>query len=166
MNTSQAQQITDLTSYTAVTGKRFRLTKDELARDLTRDDALAERLAESRGGPKSTLKGEHIQSRKQTQQKGPRPSTSRKGNISLTLRPQAGIDSDFFERIPSEDITLVLDEKWYGMFDRLAEHPYEGDVQRLLQHILDFGIGEVGVMMKFKEDIETYERPVRHSTGI
>ena len=166
-----SEEITDIASYKRITGaKRFKRTASEMNRGLSPEEALQERLTtEQDDGPNSKKIGDNVpkaQDRDKHNTKGPRPSTSRKGNITLRLRPEAGVDKGFFERVPSGAVDLVLDEGWYGFFDRLAEHPYDGDVQKLMQHILDFGIGEVGTRMQFAEDIEEYERPVRHSTSI
>jgi len=162
MNSQQAKEITDLASYKRVTGaKRFKRTADEMTRGLSPEKALQERINAARGGPNHTQKDDSSPdraSRKQNTQKGPRPSTSRKGNMSLKLRPQAGVDSNYFERVPKSEIQVILDEKWYGWFDGLLDHPYYGNHEKLLEHILNLGIGEVLTTMHTEADVNEDSR--------
>jgi len=150
-----AAQIHDIESYKAVTGeKRFRRTKEEISLGLSPEEALQSRL---RGGPQNfqndgTSPKANIRETKTT--KGPRPSTSRKSDIIIRIRPAAGTDADYFEDLPDTEIEIVEDEKFYSWLDVRLKAPYDGDVQRLLRDILDLGIGEVITKKHFPEDLE------------
>lgn len=158
MSKQQAEEITDLASYKAVTGaKRFKRTKDEMERRLTPEEALQERLDLFRGGPQSKQKddGEQVvQGRNQTRSKGPRPSTSRKGDIVIRIRPAAGVDPEYFEQLSGHELEIVLNEKWYSWVDNKLTVPYDGDERRLLKHILELGLGEVIVTINQEDDFD------------
>ncbi|MCV0439843.1 MAG: hypothetical protein K5880_14575 [Hydrogenophaga sp.] len=161
MSKQQAEVITDLASYKEVTGaKRFKRTKDEMERRLTPEEALQERLAMFRRGPKSEKRDEseqQVQPRRQIQSKGPRrPSTSRKGDIVIRIRPKAGVDPEYFEQLGGQDVEVVMDEKWYSWVDTKLNCPYNGDVRRILSHIVQLGLGEVITTFNFEEDFQDH----------
>jgi hypothetical protein len=148
------EKITDLESYKRITGaKRFKRTKEEMDLGLSPEDALQRRLEQERGGPKSNLNGESNKSRETKPNRTPRPSTSKRGDITIRIRPQAGIDSDYFEFVPDEPIEIVLDEKWFSWYHTRGEMPYAGNIQLLLEDILNLGIGEVATQKNFPDDI-------------
>lgn len=158
MSKQQAEVITDLDSYKEVTGaKRFRRTKDEKGRGLSPEEALQERLALFRGGPKNNQRDDRereVQGRRQNTSKGPRPSTSRKGDIVIRIRPQAGVDPEYFEKLSGRELEVVMKESWYSWVDNKLEVPYNGDDQRLLKHILELGLGEVITTLNQEEDFD------------
>ena len=160
MSKQQAEEITDLASYKAVTGaRRFRRTKDEKGRGLSPEEALQERLALFRGEPKSEKRDESDQSsqpRRQAKSKGSRPSTSRKGDIVIRIRPQAGVDPEYFEKLSGRELEVVMKESWYGWVDTKLEVPYNGDDQRLMKHVLELGLGEVIVTINQEDDFDDH----------
>lgn len=150
MNPEQAAQIHDIASYKEVMGaKRFKRTKEEMALGLTSEEALEARLNEANNLPTGACGSRDIRP-------SPRASTSRAGDITIKIRPQAGVDSDYFKRLPNGPVELVLDEKWFSWFDTKLNVPYNGDSTQLLQHILDLGIGEVITQIHSTDDIEEY----------
>jgi len=142
----QATQIHDLESYTTITGaKRFKRTKAEMDAGYSPEEALQKRLQELSGNePRPT-------SIKETSKRATK-------NGDLTIRPMKGVSPDYFEHVPGSPIQVTLDDKWYGWFDTLANGPYQGDVNKLIQHILDMGIGEVITKIHFPGDIVEYEK--------
>jgi hypothetical protein len=129
----------DVKSYCEQTGaKRFKRTKDEMARGLSPQEALDERL------------------RNQSRETNTRASTSRKGDIVIRIRPAAGVDSDYFEKIPQQESEIVLDEQWYAWLDTKLDVPYDGDTKRLMTDIMTFGMGEVISKMQFASDLENH----------
>lgn len=155
MSKQQAEEITDLASYKAVTGaRRFKRTKDEMERGLTPEEALQERLDLFRGGRKVNKKTTANDKFKVVLKHGPRPSTSRKGDIVIRIRPQAGVDPEYFERLSGRELEVVLNEKWYGWVDTKLEVPYNGDDLRLMKHVLELGLGEVIVTLNQEDDFD------------
>lgn len=157
----QAAQITDLESYKVVTGaKRFKRTKEEMLLGLTPEQGLERRLTMARGEQvPEALKRGIAQAKAGQLNDGPtslRASTSRSGDI--VIRPAAGTDSDYFQRVPQEPVEIVLDQQWYAWFDSLAESPFQGDVGKLLRFILDQGIGEVLTKFQYITDVEAFEK--------
>lgn len=149
----QATQIHDLESYTAVTGaKRFKRTAAEMEAGYSPEEALKRRLGEINGTtvvldpPIGTIVADPPKNRK---------------NGTITIVSQKGVSSDFFNHVPGSPIEVRLDAQWYGWFDTLLNGPYEGNVQKLMQHIMDFGIGVALTRFHFPADIEEFERPVR-----
>jgi len=162
----QAGLIKDIASYKTVTGaQRFKRTKEEMNAGLSPEDALTLRIKMALGEevPEALKRG--IEQAKAGQlNDGPkslRASTSRQGDIALQLRPAAKTPSDYFEFVPGESVELVLEESWYAWFDTLAGGPFEGNTTKLLQYILNMGIGTVITKIHFPADIEEHERPVR-----
>jgi len=149
LTAEQAALITDLESYKAVTGaKRFKRTKEHMDLGLTPQEALQRELEIARGetpaAPKVAAK--------------PRAMGNTKGDITLRLRPQAGTDADYFEHVPSVPVEIILDEKWYMWFDTLVLSPFQGDVVKTLQCILDKGIGTVLTQFHVVADVEEYDK--------
>jgi hypothetical protein len=148
ISSHQATLIHDIASYKEVMGaKRFKRTKEEMAMGLTAEKALELRLREANDLPAGAVGSRPT----------PRASTSRKGDITIKIRPAAGVESSYFERLPNGPVEIVLDEKWYGWFGTLLDSPYDGDNTKLLNHILDLGIGEALTRFHFPKDIEDYE---------
>lgn len=146
----QAAKIYDLESYKEVTGaKRFKRTKEDMALGLTPEEALQKRLKELKGEPQSNIKGE-TNTRRHEQNKGSR----RSGEIIVRITPSPNVSSEYFEHCPRGEIKLSLDEKWYGWFDTQVSGPYEGNITKLLQDILDRGIGELVTHVHFPADVE------------
>ena len=132
-----------------VTGTRFRLTKDEKDRKISREQALAERVDEYvRLGGSPTPKA--------PQKASSRISTSRHPGITIRLRPEAGVNPEYLEGLPS-NLEITLDDKWFGWLETRLEHPYGGDLNKLLKHVLDLGIGEVATNIHNEEDFGDYE---------
>jgi hypothetical protein len=161
----QAAQITDLESYKRITGfKRLKRTKEEMDSGLTPEEALKRRLAETLGEevPEALRRG-IAQAKAGQLNDGPKPraSASRKGDITLQIRPAAKTDADYFEHVPGKPVEIVLDQSWYSWFDTLSQTPFGGDTTKLLRFILEQGIGQVLTKFHFPEDIEEFERPVR-----
>lgn len=154
----QATQITDLDSYKTVTGaKRFKRTKEEMQSGLSPEEALQRRLAEVLGeaqdndGPALSGGGGAVIGERR----------SRKGDMTIRLRPAAKTDVDYFEHVPGKPVELVLDQSWYSWFDSLATGPFEGDATKLLRYILEQGIGQVLTTFHFPSDIVEHERAIR-----
>lgn len=147
ISSEQATQIHDITSYKEVMGaKRFKRTKEEMAMGLTPEKALELRLREANDLPVGAVGSRPT----------PRASTSWAGDITIRIRPEAGVSSDYFERLPNGPVEIILDEKWYSWFDNKTEAPYNGDSTTLIEHILNLGIGEVIAQIHSKEDMEEY----------
>lgn len=141
----QAAQIHDMDSYRAVTGaKRFKRTADEVAAGLSPEEALRRRLSSVSKSPDKS--GE----------KKVRASTSRKGDITIKIRPQAGVDPEYFEHLRAKPVEIVLDNKWYGWVHTKLEHPYEGNIEKLLLQILNLGLGEIIDKIHSEDDIKDY----------
>lgn len=159
MNKEQAAKIYDLETYKEVTGaKRFKRTKEEMDLGLSPEEALQRRL-ESLREQKLGNKDEspHMgRGRKQNPSKSSRrASTSRKGDIVVHIRPVAGVDPVFFEHLPEKnnDREIILDEKWYSWLDNKLDCPYYGDITKLLEHVLEMGMGEVITRYQLPEDL-------------
>lgn len=135
MNAHQARQITDLESYKEVTGaKRFKRTKDEVARGLSPEEALAERLAQF--GSETEISGNSAPEPKRTRR-------SSKGEIVLRIRPKRGVSLADYD-IPEGEFEIEEDQQFYTWLEELHTARY-GDHPRalLFQHLLDFGVGEL-----------------------
>ncbi|MCI0565328.1 MAG: hypothetical protein MN733_43235 [Nitrososphaera sp.] len=138
----QADLITDLETYKAVTGaKRFKRTQEEMAAGLEPEQALVRRLALARG------EVQKLEERRQ------RATTSRSGDI--VIRPAAGTDADYFEHVPVQPIECILDQNWYAWFDTLISGPFNGDANKLFTYILDLGIEEVLTKYHTIADVES-----------
>jgi hypothetical protein len=137
----QAPQIHDISSYKTVTGaKRFRRTKEESALGLSPEEALQGRLREANDLPAGAVGSvDNL----------PRP---RGGDIVIRIKPAAGVDRDYFERLPRKEIEIALDNSWYGWYDELTAARYDGKLKLLFQHMLDLGIGEVITTYPEKND--------------
>jgi hypothetical protein len=135
-------------------GTGFRLTKDEKGRNMSREEALAERVSifQAKQGNRPGLRTVEIIER---EGKSSRAARSRKGDILIRIRPQADVDPAYFAQLDGKQLEVVLDEKWYSWLDTKLEAPYNGDVQRLVSHILDLGLGEVITRIQTEKDIET-----------
>jgi len=148
ISSHQATLIHDIASYKEVMGaKRFKRTKEEMAMGLTAEKALELRLREANDLPAGAVGSRPT----------PRASTSRKGDITIKIRPAAGVESSYFERLPNGPVEIVLDEKFYSWLDNKLECPYNGDSTMILRHILNLGIGEVITQVNSEQDVQEYD---------
>lgn len=124
MSPEQASQISDLASYCQVTGqKRFKRTKEEMSLGLTPEQALKRRLSVIPAS-ESTVK-------------------EKSGNFTISIIPEVGVDADYFEHVTQKNLAIRLDNKWYAWYDELLAKRYDGDATKLIEDILNKGIGEV-----------------------
>jgi hypothetical protein len=142
------ENVRTLDDWQKVTGKRFRLYKDEKERGLNREQALTERIAAL-----TTNKTKTVSTKTEVATQPKRASRSRKGDILIRIRPESDVDSEFFSRLPKGQTEVVLDQKWYGWFNSKLDMPYDGNIEQLLRHVLDLGIGEVAGRYQFPEDL-------------
>ena len=142
----QAAQIHDFPSFQEVTGKRFKMFKGEKERNLSREDALRERIKQA-----ATHVGQTVG--RQYHDMLVADKAAHRGEIVIHIRPDVGVNSQYFENLPNGPVELRLDEKWFSWLDNRLIMPYDGDITRLLQHILDLGIGEVITQYNFPEDL-------------
>lgn len=166
MNAEQAQKIHDIESYIAVTGaKRFKRTKEEMSLGLSPEEALKRRIQQLETG----LSNESFKSLERglddakNGRTAPLRETSKHSTKSgdLIIRPEKGVSSDYFEHMPDTILEIRLDSQWYGWWDTLMSGPFDGNAQKLIQYIMNFGIGEVHTKFHFPADIAEYERPVK-----
>ena len=134
----------------ARTGKGFRMTKDQKERGLSREKAIAE----ATGGalPQSSLK---------VPMPKVKASRSRSGDIIIRVRPEAGIDSDYFEHLDQKEIEVVLPATFYSWFDTKAKMPYQGDLGLLITHLLMRGMHTIIPQFQFPEDLEDWKKKSR-----
>lgn len=141
------EDVKTIDDWKAAMGTGFRLTKDEKARGISREVALAERVASFQDTTPTQVA---------TKPKV-KASKSRKGDILIRIRPEAGVPTEYFEHLAGKQIEVVLDEKWFGWLDNKLDVPYNGDVGKLMKHMLDLGIGEVITLIHVEEDIKGHE---------
>lgn len=147
------EDVKTLDDWKAAMGTGFRLTKDEKARGIDREVALVERIATFQGiDDKTPTKSTQVVAKSTV-----KASKSRKGDILIRIRPEAGVPTEYFEHLAGKQIEVVLDEKWYGWLDNKLDVPYNGDIGRLMKHMLDLGIGEVITTINFEHDLEKHE---------
>jgi hypothetical protein len=149
----EIQDIKTLDDWKTVMGTNFRLTKDEKGRGLTREEALAERVTTFQQLDRDTPEPKP----KTTSKSTAKASRSRKGDILIRIRPRADVDADYFEHVTGSDVEVVLDEKWYSWVDTKLSQPYDGDVRRLLKHVLNLGLCEVITKINFEPDLKDHE---------
>ena len=153
MSKDQMAQISDIESWKRVMGaKRFKRTKEEMIIGLSPDEALQRRLGN--GLPPLDLPAN---GRLDVIMAKPRASSTRKGDITIRIRPAVGVDPDYFQRLPNGPVEIVLDEKFYSWLDNKLECPYNGDSKTLLRHILNLGIGEVITQVNSEQDVQEYD---------
>jgi len=153
--TLKPEDIKTLDDWQTVHGSRFRLYKDEKERGLSREEALEERVDRFRslGGASDKSSG------KPTRASTPKAATkkaskSRKGDILVRIRPEQGVDPDYFEHLAGSQVEVVLNERWYAWVDTKLNVPYDADVQRLVRHMLILGLGEVITKFQYPRDFE------------
>ena len=141
----QAKQIHDIESYKSVTGaKRFKRTKDEKARGLDPEEALLERVKDLPGNITAfDNEGKMIV---------PKARKTHGGEIVIRIKPPKKLDPEYLEHLTNKEIVIEQDDKFYGWLDTKLSAPYNGDVHKLFQHILDQGLGQVISMYHFEED--------------
>lgn len=124
--------------------KRFKRSAEEMSLGLSPDEAAQRRLDnnESPSNSEATPKP-----RKQS-----RAIPAKSGDI--TIRPEKGVEPEFLENVPNGVISISLDEKWYGWFDVLIQGPFEGDANKLMERVMDLGIGEAATRYHTPEDLD------------
>jgi hypothetical protein len=116
---------------------RFRRTKDEIARGLSPEQAMAERA-------RSTVSPTETPSKK-----------NKKGDITIHIRASKGVDPDYFEFVTDRVIEVEQDEHFYKWVDHLASKVYDEHGQaKLFTDILSNGIGKVLTTRQFTKDIK------------
>lgn len=147
LTAEQAKQITNLESYKVVTGaKRFKRTKADMDLGLTPEEALQQRINEALGVGVLPPYDKIVEANTPPEAQKtapPRAMASRKGDITIRIRPAAGTDADYFEHVPDKPIEIVLDQKWYLWFDTLANSVFQGDLGKVMTYIMDKGISYV-----------------------
>lgn len=129
-----AEKIYDIESYYRTTGaKRFKRTQKETQLGLSPEEALQRRLEQIKNNP-----GQH-------------PPIARKGNMTIKIKPQAGVD---FEHANQGELEVTMNQQWYNWLEEKLDTPYHGDLQRLIKHILHLGIGELVTRISFPRDFE------------
>lgn len=149
MNKDQATQIHDIESYKEITGaKRFKRTKEEMALGLSPQEALQERLkALQVGAVVETVQKKYRETARQH-------SNTSAGEITIKIRPAAGVPAEYFERIGNKIVTMELCDKAYGWLDTKLQSPYDNDIGRLMEDVIDKGLDEVITHMNFPEDLK------------
>jgi hypothetical protein len=151
----EIQDIKTLDDWKTAMGTGFRLTKDEKARGISREVALAERVKTFQQlGDDTPAKTKKTVEPKKSKAKA---SRSRKGDILIRIRPQADVDSDYFEHLTGKQVEVVMDEKFYSWVDTKLSIPYDGDERRLLRHVLNLGLCEVITSINFEPDLKDHE---------
>lgn len=131
--------------------KRFRRTKDEIERGLSPAQAKAERDA-FQAFTAADAQNEAVPLTKKEINKIIRRVT---GEIIVRIRPAKGVDSDYFEHLDGKVIVLEEDEHFYKWLDHLLDKVYnEHGPAKLVQDILDQGIGGVITTRQFTKDIK------------
>lgn len=143
----QAPQIHDLESYKTVTGaKRFKRTAEEMAMDLSPEQALKQRLAAFGSKPITNVLQAKADaaSYKPWDVQAARKSLKLDGNgeIIIRIRPAKGVSPDYFEHLPKAEILVVEDDKFYGWLDVMLSGRYTGTVNEFFAEVLDEGLGE------------------------
>jgi hypothetical protein len=147
----QALRIFDLESYKAVTGfQRFKRTKEEMALDISPEEALKRRLAAFQATPPfQTLVDAN--KRAQEQVKKVFTASAGSGEIVIRIRPAKGVDKDYLERLPKTEIVLEQDNFFYGRMDDKLAGLYDGETQQFFTDLIEGGMGELIDHPKFKE---------------
>lgn len=148
----QAAKIFDLESYKAVTGfKRLKRTKEEMAMDLSPEQALKRRLTafSSIQAPLQTLV--EANQKAQAEVKKAYSSSRGDGEVVIRIRPAKGVDKDYLERLPKGEIVVVQDNFFYGRMDDKLAGLYEGETEQFFADLIEGGMGELIDHPKFKE---------------
>lgn len=161
----QAPQIHDIESYKAVTGaKRFKRTAEEMAMDLSPEQALKRRLAafdpnwldKNPVAKASVMQGiEQAKARQFTD--GPvgfRPDRAvlvQPGDIVIRIRAAKGVDKDYLSRLPTTEIVIEQDNFFYGRMDDKLAGLYEGETGKFFQDLIESGMGELIDHPAFKQ---------------
>jgi len=142
-----------LQQYLELTGdKRIKRSSDEIERGLDAEAAAKERMeAFEKLGKKPEVKKNSVKKPKQRR-------LGNKGKFTINLQPKPDTDPEFLEVLTGKEFTVELDEKFYSWFGTKLGMPYNGDSQRLIEHILDLGLGEIIVHINFPEDLEEHIR--------
>jgi len=153
---------THLSKYLELTNsKRIKRTADEIERGLDAEGAAKERLATFEKIEKSgdkPIKPKKLAKRPQKHKLGD------KGKFTIKCHPKADCDPDFLELLTGKAFHIELDQKWFAWFETKLEHPYEGNMQLLLEHILDMGIGEIIISLRSPEELAEHIRLTDFST--
>lgn len=171
----QAPQIHDIESYKAVTGaKRFKRTAEEMAMDLTPEQALKRRLAafdpnwlDKNPVAKASVERGLEQAKARQFTDGPvgfRPVQP--GDIVIRIRAAKGVDKDYLSRLPTTEIVVEQDNFFYGRVDDKLAGLYEGETDKFFQDLIESGMGELIDHPAFKqpepltENVEDESSPV------
>lgn len=136
--------------------KRFKRTKEEMALGLSPQEALDRRLAESLSGDRSALVEAAVRADDGNVTAGG-GRRSGKSKITIEILAKPGTDTDYFEHVPGNTVTVTMNEKWYAWFDNLSQVPYDGDVARLIRHIVDAGLNTLIAESAFRENLHKYD---------
>jgi len=136
--------------------KRFKRTKEEMELGLSPQEALDIRLAKSLSGDRSALIEAAVNTDDGRVAAG-KVRRSGRGKITIEIVPKPGTDSDYFEYVPKGTVTVQMNEKWYSWLDNLAQIPYDGDVSRLLRHVIDAGLNTLITESAFEENLTKYD---------
>lgn len=135
--------------------KRIKRTPDEVERGLDAEAVAKERL-EAHGKEIGKKAEEPKISAKKP--KGP----GDKG--ILTIKPNHKVDADYCEK--NFELEISLDNQWYAWFNTRLASPYNGNAALLLQHILEFGLGEVITQMVSEERLNDHlESTAKYTEG-
>jgi len=149
----QAPQIHDLESYKTVTGaKRFKRTAEEMQLGLSPEAALKRRLAAfdpnwlDKNPEAKALVMLGIEQAKARMFTNAAEFVKRQtygtGEILIRIRPVKGVSPDYFEHLPSAEIVVEQDDKFYGWLDVMLSGRYTGTVNAFFAEVLDEGLGE------------------------
>jgi len=140
---------------------RFRRTKDELARGLTPEQAKIERKQRyPLGSPDpdqlnilAEIIDDEVVSKKL--RKAAKNLEMPNGEITIRIRPDKNVDSDYFEHLGDQVIEVSQDNDFYKWIDHLLEKIYNehGDA-KLFQDVLNEGFGRVLTTRLFTKDVK------------
>lgn len=151
----QAQRIHDLDSYKAVTGfKRFKRTAEEMQLGLSPEDALKRRLVAFEKQPSTEWLEQIAQAEAEGGvsvgglavdlglYKANKAVFVQPGDIVIRIRAEKSVDKDYFEHLPSHEVTVELDNQMYGWFDVKLGGTYNGNAAEFFKFLLENGLGE------------------------
>lgn len=71
------------------------------------------------------------------------PASSKNGEIIIRIRPAAGVDPDYFEHIRQNNFEVIVDNHWYKWLDTRASVPYDMDMNKLMNDLVNMGMNEM-----------------------
>lgn len=166
----QAPRIHDLASYCEVLGvKRFKRTKQEMQLGLSPEDALKRRLVVFEKQPSeewlrkmadAEAKCEGVSVGGLAVDLGMYKSDTavlvKPGDIVIRIRAGKGVDKDYFEHLPSHEVTVELDNQAYGWLDVKLGGQYSGEAADFFKFIFENGLGEAIDHPKFDNPEEVF----------